>query len=87
MPSLFVGKPLNRQSQKISRNLLDNILKSTILAGVMVLLGNERRIYVTVRDPKTGKSKHFTVRGDKLTAARIVKLFERAITEEHRKAG
>lgn len=72
---------------KVYTKLLDNMKISTIIPFVMVVVGTERRLYVTIRDPKTGKSRNFTVRGEKLTAARLVKLISRTIRDEHRKAG
>lgn len=45
-----------------------------------------KSLYITVRDPSTGRSKTMTVRGEKLTPANVLRLVKDAIRTQSRKA-
>jgi len=53
----------------------------------MMTSSDDRRVYVTVRDPQKGTSRTITLRGPGINAARVIGLVLAAVREKRRKAG
>lgn len=54
---------------------------------IVMTTSNDRRLYVTIRDPQNGRSKTITVRGPGINASTVIKMILDAVRSDRRKAG